>query len=106
LDEGELGGPHGGQRRHRQALHPPPPAKAPCSRRAAASRSGWASSAEITASPSAPASTTERAFSPVIPPIATSGRRVRSRARRTASSATSGSGAALLRVGNTGPIAT
>ena len=51
---------------------------------------------DITATESAPAAMTEAAFVRVIPPIATSGLRVKARARRTPSSPTTGSGFSLL----------
>src|ERR1039458_5629592 len=63
-----------------------------------------ASSPEITATESAPASIALRAFTRVIPPIATSGLVVSARARRTPSNPTTGSVSALVVVANTGPM--
>jgi hypothetical protein len=63
------------------------------------------SRALITATESAPASITLRAFSRVIPPIATSGLPVNSLARRTPSKPIIGSASSLVPVANTGPTA-
>ena len=63
------------------------------------------SSPEMTATASAPASITSRPFSPVMPPIATSGSRVSARAAFTPSSPTTGSGFSFEPVAKTGPIA-
>ena len=62
--------------------------------------------AEITATESAPASSTALQFSSVIPPIATSGFFVIARARRTPSIPITGDGFSFVAVANTGPIAT
>jgi hypothetical protein len=60
---------------------------------------------EMTATESAPASITAEQFSSVIPPMATNGLLVSTRAHRTPSVPISGSGFLLLPVGKTGPIA-
>jgi hypothetical protein len=61
---------------------------------------------DITATESAPASITDRQLARLMPPIATSGFRVKDLAWRTPSRPTTGSGLALLAVANTGPMAT
>src|SRR5258708_23636642 len=66
---------------------------------------GSRNKSDITATASAPASMTERPLARVMPPIATSGLRVSSLARRTPSSPTTGSGLALLVVAKMGPMA-
>src|SRR5258708_16389154 len=66
---------------------------------------GSSNKSDITAPASAPASTTKRALARVIPPIATSGLRVSSLARRMPSRPMTGSGLALLVVAKMVPLA-
>src|ERR1700694_5754469 len=63
---------------------------------------GSSNKSDITATASAPAPITDRALARVIPPIATSGLRVSSLARRMPSSPTTGAGFAFLVFAETG----